>query len=304
MEIGDILIIWSAGLHLWSSKTWILNRNHQNAGILIRNIAFVSLGPLLSCLSDAERHVLSLHQVTYIHFLLPRAKHILKEVFKRVSFWIQCDSNFFLLATRVDKSGSIGSFGSISQCWTLIFLPAIPLPAAFLPFSVLPQFFLSLIFSSPFLFCFPFFPILFFLHSSSSCSLHRLLKYSYFSLSLLVSYSSSFLLPLPLIFLSPCSPSSSLCVFSFPAFLSILSLSLPTLLLVSTFPSVPFPSVLGIRDILVPIRIRESVPLTKGSGSCYFRHWHSRLQQKTIALFFPSFQLITHWRYIHFIFQR
>ncbi len=44
-------------------------------------------------------------------------------------------------------------------------------------------------------------------------------------------------------------------------------------------------SVLRIRDILVWIRIRNwirgSMPLTYGSGSCYFRHWPSRCQQKT-----------------------
>jgi hypothetical protein len=33
-------------------------------------------------------------------------------------------------------------------------------------------------------------------------------------------------------------------------------------------------------DILVRIRIRGSMPLTNGSGSCYFRHWPSRRQQK------------------------
>ena len=40
-----------------------------------------------------------------------------------------------------------------------------------------------------------------------------------------------------------------------------------------------------IHDILVWIRIRGSMPLTNGSGfgsgSCYFRHWPSRCQQKT-----------------------
>ncbi len=41
-----------------------------------------------------------------------------------------------------------------------------------------------------------------------------------------------------------------------------------------------------IHDILVWIRIRiwvrGSMPLTNGSGSCYFRHWPSRCQQKNI----------------------
>jgi hypothetical protein len=44
-------------------------------------------------------------------------------------------------------------------------------------------------------------------------------------------------------------------------------------------------TVLRIQDILVRIWIRGSRPLTNGSGSgygsCYFRHWPSRLQQKT-----------------------
>ncbi len=40
--------------------------------------------------------------------------------------------------------------------------------------------------------------------------------------------------------------------------------------------------VLRIHDILgwIRIRIRGSMPLTNGSGSCYFRHWPSRCQQK------------------------
>jgi hypothetical protein len=46
--------------------------------------------------------------------------------------------------------------------------------------------------------------------------------------------------------------------------------------------------VLRIHDILVWIRIwiRESMPLTNGSGSCYFRHRHSRCQLKTNFLFY------------------
>ncbi len=38
--------------------------------------------------------------------------------------------------------------------------------------------------------------------------------------------------------------------------------------------------VLRIHDILGWIRIRGSMPLTNGSGSCYYRHWPSRCQQK------------------------
>ncbi len=71
-------------------------------------------------------------------------------------------------------------------------------------------------------------------------------------------------------------------------------------------------AVLGIRDILVRIRIPRSAPLTQccgsmtfwgGSGSCYFRHWPSRCQQKTNFLT-QFFLLITFWRYIYIIFQR
>ncbi len=40
-----------------------------------------------------------------------------------------------------------------------------------------------------------------------------------------------------------------------------------------------------------------------GSGSCYFRHWPSRCQQKTNFLT-QFFLLTTFWRYIYFIFQR
>ncbi len=42
-------------------------------------------------------------------------------------------------------------------------------------------------------------------------------------------------------------------------------------------------AMLRIHDILGWIRIRGSIPLTNvsGSGSCYFRHWPSRCQQKT-----------------------
>ncbi len=39
-------------------------------------------------------------------------------------------------------------------------------------------------------------------------------------------------------------------------------------------------AVLWVRDILVRIRIRGSVPLTYGSGSCFFRLWLTRCQQK------------------------
>ncbi len=40
-------------------------------------------------------------------------------------------------------------------------------------------------------------------------------------------------------------------------------------------------------DILVRIRIRGSVPVTYGSGSCVFRQWQTRCQQK--KLYFQSF---------------
>ncbi len=65
--------------------------------------------------------------------------------------------------------------------------------------------------------------------------------------------------------------------------------------------------VLRIHDILVWIRIRGSMPLTNGigfgSGSCYFRYWLSRCQQKNYFLT-QFFLLITFWRYIYIIFQR
>ncbi len=40
-------------------------------------------------------------------------------------------------------------------------------------------------------------------------------------------------------------------------------------------------AVLRIHDLSVWIPIRRSMPLTNESGSCYFRHWPSRCQQKT-----------------------
>jgi hypothetical protein len=62
-------------LKLWSSKAWILNRIHQKAGIRIRNTSLVSLGPLLSYVSDAERHVSlitsSLHPVPCFNSSVP-----------------------------------------------------------------------------------------------------------------------------------------------------------------------------------------------------------------------------------------
>ncbi len=65
--------------------------------------------------------------------------------------------------------------------------------------------------------------------------------------------------------------------------------------------------VFRIHDILVwiRIRIRGSMPLTDGCrfGSCYFRQWPSRLQQKT-NWNEKVFVLITFWRYIYIIFQR
>ncbi len=51
----------------------------------------------------------------------------------------------------------------------------------------------------------------------------------------------------------------------------------------SLFSSLLETMVLGIRDMLVRIRILcGSIPLTKGSGSCYFRQWPSRWQLKII----------------------
>ncbi len=68
-------------------------------------------------------------------------------------------------------------------------------------------------------------------------------------------------------------------------------------------------SVLRIHDILGWIRIRGSKPLTNGSwsgfgsGSCYFRHWPSRCEQKN-NFFTQFFLLYTFWRNIYIIFQR
>ncbi len=47
---------------------------------------------------------------------------------------------------------------------------------------------------------------------------------------------------------------------------------------------------LRIREILVRIRIRGSIPLTNGSGfgSCYFRQWPSRRPQKNFFLLITS----------------
>ncbi len=52
--------------------------------------------------------------------------------------------------------------------------------------------------------------------------------------------------------------------------------------------------------IWILIWIRGSMPLTNGSGSCYFRHWPSRCKQKTNLK--KVFLLITFWRYIYIIF--
>ncbi len=56
--------------------------------------------------------------------------------------------------------------------------------------------------------------------------------------------------------------------------------------------------VLRIRDILIQIRIRGSIPLTNRSwfGSCYFRQWPSRWQLKIIFLkfFFAYYFLKVH----------
>jgi hypothetical protein len=64
---------------------------------------------------------------------------------------------------------------------------------------------------------------------------------------------------------------------------------------------------LWIRDILVQIRIRirRCVPLIYGlgygSGSCFFRRWWTRCQQKII--FFHSLLLITFKKYITSVFK-
>ncbi len=84
-------------------------------------------------------------------------------------------------------------------------------------------------------------------------------------------------------------------------------------------------AVLRIRDILVRIRIRGLEHCTNGSGydsgSCYFRQWPSRQQQKFFFFlkwgtinrggetatnffsFFLSFLNFTFWRYIYIVFK-
>ncbi len=66
-------------------------------------------------------------------------------------------------------------------------------------------------------------------------------------------------------------------------------------------------AVFRIHDILMWIRIRGSMPLIygsgSGSGSCYFRHWPSRRQQKT-NLKKKFFCLLLFEGILHFIFQR
>jgi hypothetical protein len=49
---------------------------------------------------------------------------------------------------------------------------------------------------------------------------------------------------------------------------------------------------LRIHDILVRIRICGSIPLTNGCGSCYFRHWPSRQQQKILIFLKLCFFLL------------
>ncbi len=56
--------------------------------------------------------------------------------------------------------------------------------------------------------------------------------------------------------------------------------------------------VLWIRDILVRNQNREFVPLTYGSGSCFYGQFLTRRQQK-ISFFVRSFLLIIFWRYIY-----
>jgi hypothetical protein len=67
-----------------------------------------------------------------------------------------------------------------------------------------------------------------------------------------------------------------------------------------------YPSLIrSIRKILVRIRFIGSVPLTNGSGSgsCSFRQWPLRHQQK-IIFFSKVFMLIPFWRYIYIILQK
>ncbi len=58
----------------------------------------------------------------------------------------------------------------------------------------------------------------------------------------------------------------------------------------STFWPLKCPT-LRIHEILVWIRISGSIPLTNGSGPCYFRHLPSRSQQSFSASYFLKVQL-------------
>ncbi len=68
----------------------------------------------------------------------------------------------------------------------------------------------------------------------------------------------------------------------------------PTSTLLSLVLRVPSP-------IISARQCCESMTFWCGSGSCYFRHWPSRSQQKTNFLT-HFFLLITFWRYIYNIF--
>ncbi len=56
---------------------------------------------------------------------------------------------------------------------------------------------------------------------------------------------------------------------------------------------------LRICDILVRIRIRRFVPLTNGSGPCYFRHWPSR-RQKNYLSFSAYYFLKVHFHHAYY----
>ncbi len=129
---------------------------------------------------------------------------------------------------------------------------------------------------------------------STGISLHFFLSRSY--LAFRYSYNSRFIKcpsaekgQLLLLIFSLVSVSNN-----FPSWLFVLPLSFRAL---STDLAA-----LRIRDILVWIRIRGSIPLTNGPGSGSWS-WPSRRQQKNIFSF-KVFLHITFWRYIYIIFTK
>jgi hypothetical protein len=92
--------------NFWSSKTWIWNRNHQKAGTRIRNTAFITHGPLLSYVSDAERHVSLIASSVHPVPCFNRVQNILKKFSRHIPSVFKCDSDVFFL-TRRDENANL-----------------------------------------------------------------------------------------------------------------------------------------------------------------------------------------------------